>query len=65
MLIDKDGNNVPRDWNTPLWDVDCHLYNWHNYVDDEVKCLWNHFTDEMKQALAQNFQGIADNEYWD
>ena len=64
MLIDKYCNNVPRDWNTPLWDVKDSVHNWRNYVDDEVKRLWDYFTDEMKQALAQNFQGIADNEHW-
>lgn len=65
MLIDEDFNNVPSDFDKPKWDVANRVHNWRNYVDDEVKDIWDSFSLEAKQALAQNFNNIADREEWD
>lgn len=65
MFVNDKLNNVPPDWEDPVWDTKDRVHNWRNYVDDEVKRLWPLFTDEAKQALAQNFNGIAEIEHLD
>jgi len=68
MMVDQPMNNVPHDWEKPnfsdrsTWSK-CHEWKW--YVDSEVEEIWTMFSDQAKQVLAQNFQGIADNEEWD
>ena len=55
-------NNVPSDWKNPNFDIKgseyCH--EWRKYVTSEVQELWCTFNDEQKQALAQDYNGIAD-----
>ncbi len=63
MLIDEPMNNIPHNWENP--DFSNKVHNWVRYVDDEVAVLWGEFSDEAKQALAQNFNGISDMEEWD
>ncbi len=67
MLIDENMNNVPSDWKDPDFDIGSgkHVHEWKSYVDSEVQELWDDFSDEVKQALSQNYNGIADNEEWD
>jgi hypothetical protein len=58
-------NNVPHDWEKPDWVKLSKCHEWKRYVDDEVQNLWLDMSFVQRQALAQNFQGIADNEEWD
>lgn len=62
MLIDEPMNNVPNDWEQPDFDIGYgkHVREWKDSVDSQVTEIWQTFTDEQKQALAQNFNGIAD-----
>ena len=55
----------PYDWEHPQWNKGGRVHNWHRYVSDNVKILWNSLTEMQKLALANNFQDIADNEEWD
>lgn len=65
MLIDDVLSNVPHDWSEPDWEKLNKCHEWKRYVDSEVQELWGTFSDEQKQALAQNYQGVADSEEWD
>lgn len=65
MLIDEPMSNVPNNWENPDFSKEGRsnkVHNWVRYIDDEVAVLWSEFSDEVKQALAQNFNGIADME---
>lgn len=65
MLIDEPMNNVPADWREPDWDKLYKYHCWRRYVDYEVQVIWLDMSFIQRQALAQNFNGIADNEKWD
>lgn len=56
---------VPHDWESPNWDEDNKVHNWHNYVSDEVQALWPTFNNQQKQALAAGFEDVALREDWD
>lgn len=39
-------------------------HDWHAYVSEEVRMLWNTFSDMQKKALADCFKEISDTEEW-
>lgn len=63
MTEEKD--YVPSDWNNPDWGNPNKCHDWKNYIANDVKVLWDTFTDVAKQALASNFDSIASQEDWD
>lgn len=67
MSIDGQWDNVPSDWSDPDFDTGrgVSVHEWKSYVDSEVQECWGAMPDGLKQALAQNFNNIADREEWD
>ena len=55
----------PNDYRSPNWDVFTKTHNWRNYISEELRSMWESFTDEQKAAIATNAQEIADREDWD
>ncbi len=57
---------VPGDELDPQW-RQCRKtpHDWHNYVSQEVRAIWNTFNDEQKGVLAKCFDDIANDEEWD
>lgn len=53
------------DWQDPQWRQGGKVHNWHNYASEEMKRMWNTFTDEQKQVVALTLNEIADNEHWE
>ncbi len=37
-------------------------HEWRNYVDGDLRDMWNSFTEQQKIAIADNAQRIADQE---
>ena len=56
---------TPKDWQNPEWDVYDMVHGWRNYVSDEVRLMWETFTDEQKQAIARMAHAEAMREDWD
>ncbi len=40
-------------------------HEWKNYISKELQAIWDTFTDEQKQILADNADEIASREEWD
>lgn len=40
-------------------------HDWRNYIDDEVKLIWNHLTESARLALFVNAEIQARKEEWD
>lgn len=55
---------TPYDWENPQWNEYHRVHNWRNYVSNDVKEIWNTFTDTQKLLLAQLFEELAGNEEW-
>jgi hypothetical protein len=56
---------TPSDAIQPDWSQFIKVQNWKNYIDDEVRAMWDTFTDVQKQALARQAQSQADREDWE
>ena len=56
---------LPDDYKTPEWDKAQRVHDWRNYISDEVRALWDSFTDEQKQAIARQADEQSDVEEWD
>lgn len=61
----KEYHNIPGDWRNPNWNKEEKCHCWRNYINNEVIKIWDTFSDEQKQAIAQNAQEIADIEDWE
>jgi hypothetical protein len=57
--------DLPNDWNAPIWKDARKVHEWKNYISEEMRALWGTFTDAQKQAIAQNAKRIASQEHWD
>lgn len=53
------------DWKDPAWETGGKVHNWHNYASEEMKRIWNTFTDDQKQVIALTLNEIAENEEWE
>jgi len=60
-----DFNYVPSDWKNPDWESCDRVHEWKNYISDKLRLMWDTFTDEQKQAIAESAQGAASAEEWD
>jgi hypothetical protein len=54
-----------NDWKNPNWNDLQKVHDWKNYVSDEVILIWDTFTNEQKEMLANNFDELANKEDWD
>lgn len=66
--LDKGYIHMPHKeevWENPDWNECKQVYNWKNYVSDDVKKIWNTFTFEQKKLLYENYERFADREDWD
>jgi hypothetical protein len=41
------------------------VHDWRNYISPAVRAMWDTFTDEQKQAIAENADDHASREEWD
>lgn len=49
----------------PEWEKSRRVHDWRNYIDEEVKAIWNTFTPEQRMALAKQADNLASAEEWD
>ncbi|ELZ3335886.1 recombinase RecA [Klebsiella pneumoniae] len=57
---------MPEDWESPQWETDNKIpHHWHNYVSEEVRSIWDTFSQDQKQKLSSGFVSIAMNEEWE
>jgi hypothetical protein len=49
----------------PCWESAGRVHDWRNYISDEVKELWDSFTDVQRRAIQRQAQQQADDEEWD
>ena len=56
---------LPDDYKNPKWEEAKRVHDWRNYIDDEVRAIWDAFTDEQKAALAAQADASAAAEEWD
>lgn len=54
-----------QDYQFPEWDKTGRVHDWRNYISKRLREMWESFTDEQKQVIAENAEGIASNEDWD
>jgi hypothetical protein len=50
---------------SPDWKAAGKVHDWRNYISDELKAIWDTFTDEQKRLIASNADDEANKEYWD
>lgn len=62
MGYKKMKNNVPKDYKNPEWKNPGRVHEWKNHVGDEIRKLWNTFTNDQKAAIAYEMQLNADAE---
>ena len=53
------------DWKNPNWEYTGRVHDWRNHVSEEIKDMWDTFTDNQKQALFRRAEEEADREEWD
>jgi hypothetical protein len=53
-----------NDYINPDWSDKNRVHNWKNYISDEMKAMWNSFTDAQKIAIGKNAEGTAGEENW-
>jgi hypothetical protein len=49
----------------PQWDRASRVHDWRNYVSDEVRKMWDSFTEEQKRALYRQSDELAYAEEWE
>lgn len=49
----------------PAWDEPWEVHNWRNYINEELREMWETFTPEQKLAIARMAEQLARNEDWD
>lgn len=55
---------VCDDWKNPEWDLGGHVHNWKNYSTEELKNIWENFTDEQKKVIVYTLDNAAEREFW-
>ncbi len=56
---------MKTDYIYPDWDKGGKVHNWKNYVSDELKALWEEFSEKQRIVLGENFDSIASDEEWE
>ena len=49
----------------PNWAEAGRVHDWRNYIEEDIREMWETFTIEQKRALVKNADEIASNEEWD
>ncbi|MNG64071.1 hypothetical protein D3C73_216130 [compost metagenome] len=51
---------------SPIWRKrNNYPHDWHNYVSEDVRAMWQTFTEDQKLKLFECFDEIAGREEWD
>lgn len=64
MVAKYEGVDPPVDYATPEWGKARRVNEWKNYISENMKKMWPHFTDEQKAIIAENADEIAGIEEW-
>ena len=56
---------TPRDYAEPAWANAARAHEWKNYISDEVRGMWQEFTDKQQASLARQAEENAGRESWD
>ena len=56
---------IPHDYKDPRWDVCERVHCWRNYISNNLREIWDTFTDEQKAAIAESADDAASMEEWD
>jgi hypothetical protein len=55
----------PADWGAPDWDSASIVHEWKSYISEEMRQMWDSFSDAQKIAIARNAEDQAAFEEWD
>ena len=50
---------------SPQWEDAGRAHDWRNYVSDELRAMWDTFTDAQKIAIGRSADESASEEVWD
>lgn len=56
---------TPTDWETPDWASAVRVHEWKNYISEKLQAMWESFTPEQKQAIAESADDVASREDWE
>jgi hypothetical protein len=56
---------VYGDWENPHWEHAGRVRDWRNHVGEEIKDMWDTFSDTQKQAIQRHAEKLANEEEWD
>jgi len=56
---------VPTDFVDPDWENTQMCHDWKNHVPEDVRVIWNGFTESQKMALSLWARNLADQEEWE
>lgn len=49
----------------PDWNEGGRVHNWRNYVNEDLRFIWDTFSNTQKTIIGKNAQEAADREEWD
>lgn len=56
---------IPNDYSHPEWDKAQRVHDWRNHISEKLRGLWETFTDEQKQTIAESAEDKAAAEEWE
>ena len=65
MAFDGSWDVTVEPWDSPEWDEGGRVHNWRNHVPQQLRDIWDTFTEVQKKILYDTFDEIAGNERWD
>jgi hypothetical protein len=65
MLTRKTKTMSPDDYKHPEWEKAGRVHDWRNYISNKLRGMWETFTDEQKQAIAESAEEDANAEEWE
>jgi hypothetical protein len=54
-----------HDYLNPKWINTTRVHDWRNYISDDLRDIWDTFTDKQKEIIAKNADDQASNEHWE
>ena len=57
--------DTPKDYAEPEWSAAGRVHDWRNYINDEIKLMWESFSLTQRAALSRQAEEIASCEEWD
>ena len=58
-------NKEDEQYVNPDWDYYGRVHEWRNYIDDELRAIWDTFTEEQRIVIGRSAEKSASNEEWD